>query len=1033
MIRIANLGYSVVSVIPSAKGFGSALSKQVNPQLAGAGKSGGKRFGGGLLSSAKSFVAPLAGLFAVSAGVAFFKGAVDGASDLSESASKVGVVFGKQADAIMAASETSAQAMGLSKTAYLNATGGLGNLLVSLEIAPKKAAALSQEMVTLAGDLASFNNASPEEALAALQSGLTGETEPLKRFGVNMNDATLKAQALKMGLIKTTKEAMSPQTKALAAQALIMKQTGTAQGDFARTSDGLANQQRIAAAATDDLKTKIGGFLLPVVTKLTNFITTSVLPAIDGFVEGFKNGTGVGGTFRTILTNVYENGIKPLFDFIVSVALPALQSFGSYITDTIVPALQAMVEWIKQNEGWLIPLAAGVGAVVIAMQVYSGIIAVVRVATAAWAAITGVLNVVLAANPIGLLILAIVAVVAAVTVAYFKFDAFRNIIDSVWSGIQTVVAAVVGFFQNYVMPVLKFVFNAISTYVKVVLTIYKTAWNAIHAAVEFVVGFFQTRVMPVLQFVFNAISTYVKAVLTVYKTVWNGIRAVVETVVDWFSETVWPAIKKVIGFIVDGFVTFKNDVQKKWDAFMGIFTGIGKKFLEIGSAIVNGIKDGIVNAWNAFVNFFKEKIDSLPWFVKKVLGIASPSKVFAEIGANIVDGLQQGIETSFPAVSESSLTIGRGVVSAFVKGMQEKEPEARKAARSAMVDSVQEAFKDTLGKLREGVKTIQDEMQNFAKSVSDSITAGFNFGEAFSGAGDRSAAIIAAQKVVAEAGNSLAEAQAKAAEKDASDADKRGVATAQAALGSAQAALTSAQTAGTSLGTTFMAALTKQAEQAAVFAERVKTVISMKLSQAALQQVIATGTTSGIVIMDGLIAGGVAAITETNDLVSSTQAAADEVGLLAGTNYYGAGLTSAQQMVSAFVESFGPKGNGRTRLMRLMDNLANKMDRTATITVTTINKVISQKVDGERALGGPVWRGGTFLVGEKGPELFQPNLAGNIIPNGSLDMAPPATRKAAVAGAGGGATSADIAALGDRFAAELARQARLIQQLERQG
>src|SRR5665647_348070 len=251
---MAEVGSSWVSIVPSAKGFGSKLQKQLSGDLGAAGNAGGKRLGSGILASAKSFVAPLAGLFAVSAGVGFFKGAVDGASDLNESASKVGVVFGKQAGQILAASQTSASAMGLSKTAYLDATGGLGNLLVSLDIAPKKAAALSQQMVTLAGDMASFNNVSPEEALAALQSGLTGETEPLKRFGVNMNDATLKAQALKMHLIKTTKEAMSPQTKALAAQALIMDQTKTAQGDFARTSGGLANQQRILAARTEDLK-----------------------------------------------------------------------------------------------------------------------------------------------------------------------------------------------------------------------------------------------------------------------------------------------------------------------------------------------------------------------------------------------------------------------------------------------------------------------------------------------------------------------------------------------------------------------------------------------------------------------------------------------------------------------------------------------------------------------------------------------------------------------------------------------------------
>src|SRR5680860_54011 len=130
---MSNIGYSTLSVLPSSAGFGSALTKQTGPAMSTAGKTGGKRFGAGMLGAARTFVGPLAALFAVGAGVAFFKGAVDGASDLAESASKVKVVFGEQSAAILASSKTSATAMGLSKEAYLAANGDLGNLLVSLK------------------------------------------------------------------------------------------------------------------------------------------------------------------------------------------------------------------------------------------------------------------------------------------------------------------------------------------------------------------------------------------------------------------------------------------------------------------------------------------------------------------------------------------------------------------------------------------------------------------------------------------------------------------------------------------------------------------------------------------------------------------------------------------------------------------------------------------------------------------------------------------------------------------------------------
>lgn len=304
-----NIGYSTLQVIPSTKGFGAALSGQVNPQMGAAGAAGGKAYGGKMLASVKGFAAPIAGAFAAIKIVGLFKDSIQSASDLNESASKVGVVFGAASKQIMDASKTSALAMGLSKNAYLDASGTLGNLLVSLDIAPEKAANMSQAMVKLAGDMASFNNASPEETLLAIRSGLTGETEPLKRFGVNMNEATLKTMALSMGLITTTKEALTPQTKALAAQALIMDQTATAQGDFARTSTGLANQQRIAAAQVEDLKTKIGQGLLPITIKVTT--------AFNSFITGMMEGTGVGGQFKSVVVGMF-NVVKPFVTFLVN-------------------------------------------------------------------------------------------------------------------------------------------------------------------------------------------------------------------------------------------------------------------------------------------------------------------------------------------------------------------------------------------------------------------------------------------------------------------------------------------------------------------------------------------------------------------------------------------------------------------------------------------------------------------------------------------------------------------------------------------
>lgn len=193
------------------------------------------------------------------------------ASDLNESLSKSSVVFGKSADDIKQWAQTSATAMGLSRQEAVESAATIGNLIVSLGLGSDKAAGMSKSIIQLAGDLASFNNVSPDEAFQAIRSGLVGETEPLRRFGVNLNEATIQTEALKMGLISSTKDAITPAIRAQAAYALIMEQTKTAQGDFALTSGGLANQQRILQASFKDLLATVGTEFLPVATRVVHW------------------------------------------------------------------------------------------------------------------------------------------------------------------------------------------------------------------------------------------------------------------------------------------------------------------------------------------------------------------------------------------------------------------------------------------------------------------------------------------------------------------------------------------------------------------------------------------------------------------------------------------------------------------------------------------------------------------------------------------------------------------------------------------
>jgi len=249
------------------------------------------KFGGVMTSVGQGVLAGvgIAGFMGVAAAATAFVGAIgrgiSAASDLNETTSKVGVVFGQNAKDVLAWGKQSATAFGMSQNAALGAAATYGNLFVALGITGDQASGMSKKLVELAGDLASFNNVSPEEALQALQSGLVGEVEPLRKFGVNLNEVTLSQKAMSMGLVKTTKGVLPPAIRTQAAYALILEQTKTAQGDFARTASGLANQQRIAAAKVEDSFARMGQALLPIAAQIVPAVADGLSALVGGIAD----------------------------------------------------------------------------------------------------------------------------------------------------------------------------------------------------------------------------------------------------------------------------------------------------------------------------------------------------------------------------------------------------------------------------------------------------------------------------------------------------------------------------------------------------------------------------------------------------------------------------------------------------------------------------------------------------------------------------------------------------------------------------
>ena len=208
------------------------------------------------------------GLASAAAKVPQFLGnAIDSASSMNEELGKSEAVFGSSSKMINDWSKKTADAFGISRIEALQATGTMGNMLKAFDVTGEQASGMAKHLVELAADMGSFNEASVEDTLFAIGAALRGENEPIRKFGVALDDARMKQEALSLGLY-SGKGALSANAKAMASYSLIVKQTEIQQGNFKETSDDLANSKKRLVAQFKDLTAEVGKSLLPVVKDL---------------------------------------------------------------------------------------------------------------------------------------------------------------------------------------------------------------------------------------------------------------------------------------------------------------------------------------------------------------------------------------------------------------------------------------------------------------------------------------------------------------------------------------------------------------------------------------------------------------------------------------------------------------------------------------------------------------------------------------------------------------------------------------------
>ena len=499
-------------------------------------------------SKVKTLLKTISGAMVVREVVKFGKEAIGLASDLTEVQNVIDVTFGEGNQKIENFSKSAAKQFGISELSAKKMAGTMGAMLKSLDV--KNVDDMSLSLVGLAADMGSFYNLDAEEAFAKLRSGISGETEPLKQLGINMSVANLEAFALSKGIQKQFKDMTAAEQATLRYQ-YIMKATADAQGDFARTSDSMANQLKIAKLNIETVKAPLGQALLPAATAVTHGFNNFIQIAQKGFpmlketISGFVQNAGealdqfgIGERLTQGLTFA-RDAINEAIDFVLRLIQSAAES----------PILQEIGNALK-------------GAFEGVLGVWDQIAALV---STLWEYIEPIWD-------------SLKDSIGSFTNAFL--EAKLMIID-VWQKITGVLSSALELVIGILTLNKEKIISGAKGLVTNVTGIFTTLWEGIG---------------KILGFLWEGVATF-------FSTLWEKIKAkfkemnlkengkeLLESLKQGFN-TAWEAIK----------VWLSERKQKIEDEFRKI------DLKAIGESAINKLKEGFVSAWAAIMTWLSEK------------------------------------------------------------------------------------------------------------------------------------------------------------------------------------------------------------------------------------------------------------------------------------------------------------------------------------------------------------------------------------------------------------------------------------------
>ena len=624
---------------------------------------------------------------------------IEAAAEVKASGAQFEQTFGDLQGEASAALDRVGKSTGILKTRLQDSASGIYAFAKASGADSAEAMKLMETALMATADSAAYYDKSLEESAETLQSFLKGNFANDAALGLSATEFTRNAKAAELFGKKYNELTEIQKQQTLLQMVVDAQKASGAFGQASREADGWANVQGNLNESWKQFKANVGTpfleALIPVIQSVTDKLS-SLSESIDW--QAFRD--GVGKAVDTLVTG-----------------------FG----------------WIVDHGDTIIAILAGIVAGIAAFKV----VVIVQTAVAAFTALTtaiksvglaqAALNVIMAANPIGLIVAAIAGLVTAFVVLWNKSEKFRDFWKGLWEEIK----------------------KTVEKYIGAVVNFFKGAWEKIKAAWNGVKDFFK-GIWEGIKAVFSAVGTWFKdkfkealtnvivvwtAVHDFFQGIWDGIKEVFSAVGNWFKDKFKEALQNVI--IV--WTVVHDFFQGIWDGIKEVFSAVGnwfkEKFQEAADnikAIFEIVSNFFSDIWNKIKNTVTEKIEAIKFVITTVFNAIKEfiGNVWDKIKSSIsdkIEAVKTVISTVFNAVSNIISNIWNGIKNTITNAINAVKDTVSNVVNGIKdkVSSVFEGLKNTVSNIWNGIKnTIKGAIEgarDFVKNAIDKIKGFFNF------------------------------------------------------------------------------------------------------------------------------------------------------------------------------------------------------------------------------------------------------------------------------------------------------------------